>query len=274
MVALNLSAGHGVAVREFPLAAGYGFADYLLYVDGKAAGVIEAKRAGTTLTGVELQSEKYGAGVPSGVPAAIRPLPFLYQSTGVETRFTNRLDPVPKSREVFAFHQPGTLAGWLEAEPLWMPVIDGKPHPLSQRPAPLRARLTAMPPVDERGLWPAQLRAVRSLETSFADDRPRALVQMATGAGKTYTAVTGIYRLVKFGGAKRVLFLVDRANLARQALKEFQAYRTPDDGRLFTELYNVQRLTSNKLDPVANVVIGTVQRLYCSRAPRGCGRRS
>jgi type I restriction enzyme R subunit len=259
---LNLAAGRGVAVREFQLAPGFGFADYVLYVDGRVVGVVEAKRAGTTLTGVELQSEKYGAGVPPSIPAAVRPLPFLYQSTGVETRFTNRLDPVPKSRDVFAFHRPETLATWLDAEPLWMPVVGGKPHPLSQRPATLRARLTAMPSVDERGLWPAQLDAVRRLEASLAQDRPRALVQMATGAGKTYTAVTGVYRLLKFGGAKKVLFLVDRANLGRQALKEFQSYRTPDDGRLFTELYNVQRLTNNRLDSVANVVIGTVQRLY------------
>ena len=258
---LNVSAGRGVAVREFPLGE-YGFADYLLYVDRKAVGVVEAKRAGTTLTGVELQSEKYSAGLPSWAPAPLRPLPFLYESTGVETHFTNRLDPTPKSRDVFAFHRPETLAEWLAAEPLWLPVVDGAPHPHSQRPATLRTRLTAMPAVHERGLWPAQLKAIGRLEKSLARNRPRALVQMATGSGKTYTAVTSIYRLIKFAEARRVLFLVDRANLGRQALKEFQSYRTPDDGRLFTELYNVQRLTSNKLDPVARVVIGTVQRLY------------
>ena len=241
---------------------GYGFADYLLYVDKKAVGVIEAKKAGTTLTGVELQSEKYSVGIPTHLPAPIRPLPFLYQGTGVETRFTNRLDPVPKARDVFSFHRPETLADWLTAEALWLPLVDGKPHPLSQRPATLRTRLTAMPGVEERGLWPAQLVAVRNLETSLSKDRPRALVQMATGSGKTYTAVTSIYRLIKFADARRILFLVDRANLGRQALKEFQSFRTPDDGRLFTELYNVQLLASNKLDPVARVVIGTVQRLY------------
>jgi len=248
-------------VREFPLGA-HGCADYLLYVDQRVVGVVEAKKAGTTLTGVELQSEKYSAGLPAHLPAAVRPLPFLYQSTGVETRFTNRLDPTPKARDVFSFHRPETLAGWLSAEPLWLPVVDGTPHPLSQRPATLRARLTAMPSVDGKGLWPAQLSAVRNLEASFAKNRPRALVQMATGSGKTYTAVTSIYRLIRHADARRVLFLVDRANLGRQALKEFQSYRTPDDGRLFTELYNVQLLTSNKLDPVARVVIGTVQRLY------------
>jgi type I restriction enzyme R subunit len=259
---LNLGAARGVAVREFPLASGHGFADYLLYVDRQAVGVVEAKKAGTTLTGVELQSAKYSAGLPTQLPAPFRPLPFLYQSTGVETRFTNLLDPVPKARDVFSFHRPETLAACLEAEPLWLPMVDGKPHPLSQRPATLRARLKAMPSVEEHGLWPAQLAAVRNLELSLAKNRPRALIQMATGSGKTYTAVTSTYRLIKFADARRVLFLVDRANLGRQALKEFQSYRTPDDGRLFTELYNVQLLSSNKIDPVARVVIGTVQRLY------------
>lgn len=88
-----------------------------------------------------------------------------------------------------------------------------------------------MPPVDPRGLWPAQLQAVRNLERSLAAARPRALVQMATGSGKTFTAVSSIYRLVKFGGAHRVLFLVDRANLGKQALKEFQSFRTSDAER-------------------------------------------
>lgn len=262
MDALNITAGRGIAIREFPLARGFGFADYLLYVDQKAVGVVEAKREGTPLVEVEIQSEKYGAGVPTGIDAPVRPLPFLYESTGVETRFTNRLDPTPKSRDVFSFHRPETLASWIEAEPLWLPSVKGSPDPRSQRPSTFRSRLTAMPSVDERGLWPAQVDAVRRLEVSLAHDRPRALIQMATGSGKTWTAVSSIYRLLKFGGARKVLFLVDRANLARQALKEFQSYRTPDDGRLFTELYNVQRLTSNRLDPVANVVIGTVQRLY------------
>jgi type I restriction enzyme R subunit len=85
---------------------------------------------------------------------------------------------------------------------------------------------------------------------------------MATGAGKTYTACNAIYRLIKFAGARRVLFLVDRGNLGRQTLKEFQAFRTPDDGRIFTELYNVQHLQSSRIDPVAKVCISTIQRLY------------
>src|SRR5581483_499932 len=111
--AVNLSAGRGVAVREFPLKGGHGFADYLLYVDGRAAGAIEAKPEGSTLTGVEWQSEKYSKGLPDEVPAWLRPLPFLYESTGIETRFTNRLDPAPRSRGVFHFHRPETFAEWL-----------------------------------------------------------------------------------------------------------------------------------------------------------------
>jgi len=263
--AVNLYAGRGVAVREFPLKGGYGEADYLLFVDEQAVGAIEAKPEGTTLTGVELQSEKYSVGLPEKYPAATRPLPLLYQSTGVETRFTNRLDPEPRSRRVFHFHQPATLAGWVERE---RRVSGSSSSAIAEAPAgyglpaTLRQHLQSMPPIIETGLWPAQLTAVRNLEQSLREDRPRALIQMATGSGKTFTAITAVYRLIKFAGARRVLFLVDRANLGRQALKEFQSYTTPDDGRKFTELYNVQHLTSNTIDPVARVCITTIQRLY------------
>ena len=110
---INLYASSGVAVREFPLKSGHGTADYLLYVNQKAAGVVEAKPEGSTLTGVEVQSEKYSTGLPDNLPAHQRPLPFLYESTGAETQFTNRLDPEPRSRLVFSFHTPGTLAKWV-----------------------------------------------------------------------------------------------------------------------------------------------------------------
>ncbi|HUI28336.1 MAG TPA: type I restriction-modification enzyme R subunit C-terminal domain-containing protein [Candidatus Kryptonia bacterium] len=261
--AVNLTAGRGIAVREYPLVRGHGYADYLLYVDGKAAGVIEAKKEGVTLTGVELQATKYSEGVPATVPAHFRPLPFLYQSTGVETRFTNEFDPDPRSRRVFSFHRPETLAAWLAIAAADESATDLAAEPRAARKPPtLRTRLQRLPPLITTGLWPAQIRAVTNLEHSLADDRPRALIQMATGSGKTFTAISSIYRLIKFADARRVLFLVDRANLGRQALKEFQSYATPDDGRKFTELYNVQLLTSNKLDPVARVVITTIQRLY------------
>ena len=111
--AAYITAANGVVVREFPL-PGHGYADYLLYVEGKAAGIIEAKKAGTTRSGVEVQSAKYTAGLPSTLPAWLRPLPFAYQSTGSETRFTNGLDPAPRARSVFAFHRPEHLAALLD----------------------------------------------------------------------------------------------------------------------------------------------------------------
>ena len=259
----NVSAARGVAIRSFPLKTGHGFADYLLYVDGRAGGVVEAKKQGTTLTGVEIQSNKYSEGLSSNFPAHVRPLPFCYQSTGIETRFTNGLDPEPRSRQVFSFHRPECLAGWINdlATLAPLPCHLGE-VPIYKRASTIRAKVRTMPPLITEGLWPPQVKAIRNLEQSLAEDRPRALIQMATGSGKTFTAVTSIYRLIKFAGARRVLFLVDRDNLAKQAANEFRQYRPPDDGRTFTELYNVQRLQSNVLDPVAKVCITTIQRLY------------
>ncbi len=252
---MNLGAGPGVAVREFRTEAGP--CDYLLFLNGKAAGVIEAKKEGVTLTSVEAQTRDYAGKLPAWMNPPLRPLPFLYESTGVETRFTNLLDPVPRSRRVFSFHRPASLQGWFDDA-----VAIGTGKPGAPSAATLIGRLRQAPPLETAGMWPAQIRAVENLEASIGDGRPRALLQMATGSGKTYTAIAALYRLVKFGGARRALFLVDRGNLGRQALKEFQAYTAPDDGRKFTELYNVARLTSNKIDPVNRVVITTIQRLY------------
>jgi type I restriction enzyme, R subunit len=245
----NLSAGRGVAVREFPMKSGHGEADYLLFVDSAPIGVVEAKREGDTLTGVELQTTKYSEGIPTNLTAPRRPLPFQYQSTGIETRFTNLLEPDARSRHIFAFHRPETLDQWLTQE-------------LHHPGTTVRARLCSLPPLITDGLRPAQIIAIRNLEKSLAEGRPRALIQMASGGGKTYTACNFIYRLIKHAGARRVLFLVDRSNLGRQTLKEFQQFRTSEEHRPFTELYNVQRMQSNKLDDVSKVCITTIQRLY------------
>ena len=246
--ALNLGAARGIAIREFPLSTDT--TDYLLVVDRQAVGVIEAKKVGETLTGVEAQSAKYREGTPGALPMARTPLPFAYESTGGETRFTNGLDPEPRSRPVFAFHRPETLAEWLAQAPA------------TGENQLMRARLLRLPPLPKTGLRECRFEAITHLEQSFQQNRPRALVQMATGSGKTYMAVSSIYLLIKFGGARRVLFLVDRSNLGRQTLKEFEQYITPDDGRKFTELYNVQHLQHNSIDPVARVCISTIQRLY------------
>lgn len=239
---LNLGASLGVAVREFPLKSGP--ADYLLFVDRKAIGVIEAKPEGTTLSGVAEQSEAYIYGVPEDLPHVHEPLPFAYESTGTETFFRDLRDPETRSRRVFAFHRPETLNKWL-----------------SQRDT-LRARLRNMPFLITTGLRDCQIEAIKNLEKSFTDARPRALIQMASGAGKTFTAISFIYRLIKFADAQKILFLVDRRTLGKQTSQKFQEYVTPDDGRKFTELYNVQHLTSNTLDSVSRVCITTIQRLY------------
>ena len=239
---LDLGAALGVAVREFPLESG--FADYLLFVDRKAAGAIEAKPVGTTLSGVAEQSGRYITSLPPNIPHVQLPLPFAYESTGIETFFRDIRDPDPRSRRVFAFHQPDTLHAWLSG------------------PDTLRGRLGLMPPLIHDGLRGCQIEAIVNLEHSLAEARPRALIQMATGSGKTFAAVTFAYRLIKHADATRILFLVDRNNLGRQTFKEFQQYVTPDDRRKFTELYNVQHLTSNTIDPVGRVTITTIQRLY------------
>ena len=249
--AVNLAASRGVAVREFVMRSGHGRADYLLFLDGRAAGVVEAKKEGETLTGVEWQSARYVDGLPDElVPAVEGGLAFVYESTGTETRFTNRLDPDSASRPVFWFHRPETLIGWLD---------EIRRHPTAPT---LRHRLRSMPEPDLADLWPPKDEAVHNLERSLALNRPRALIQMATGSGKTLLAAFVSYRLVKFADARRVLFLVDRANLGRQTLKEFQGFTIPGDGRKFTELYNVQHLSSNKIDPVARVTISTIQRVF------------
>lgn len=239
---LNLGASLGVAVCEFPLSSGA--ADYLLFVNRRPVGVVEAKSEGTTLSGVAEQSQKYATSPTKSIPTVQEPLPFAYESTGTETFFRDLRDPHPRSRQVFAFHRPETLLEWLGQTDT------------------LRKKLQNMPPLIIEGLRDCQIEAIRDLEMSFAQDKPRALIQMASGSGKTYMAVSSVYRLIKFANARRILFLVDRTTLGIQAKSEFLQYITPDDGRKFTELYNIQHLTSNTIDPVPRVCITTIQRLY------------
>ncbi len=247
---IDFNHGIGIAAREYQTDAGP--ADYVLFVDKKAVGVIEAKREeeGQHLTAHEAQTEGYAAAKLKWVNNK-EPLPFLYESTGVITRFTDGRDPKPRSREVFNFHRPETLQEWLSQS------------------ASLRERLQHIPPLNPHHLPAKQLRlrdcqetAITNLEESFKADRPRALIQMATGAGKTYTAITSIYRLLKYGHAKRVLFLVDTKNLGEQAEQEMMSYTPLDDNRKFTELYNVQRLKSSFVAKDSQVCISTIQRLY------------
>ncbi|MBK9522279.1 MAG: DEAD/DEAH box helicase family protein [Rhodocyclaceae bacterium] len=247
---IDLNIGQGQAVREYRTDVGP--ADYVLFVDKKAVGVIEAKREeeGQRLTAHEPQTEGYAAAKLKWVNNE-EPLPFLYESTGIITRFTDTRDPKPRSREVFNFHRPETLKEWL---------AEGNS---------LRERLQHLPilnpnhlPAKELRLRDCQEIAITNLEASFKADRPRALIQMATGAGKTYTAITSIYRLLKHAHGKRILFLVDTKNLGEQAEQEMMSYVPLDDNRKFTELYNVQRLKSSYVANDSQVCISTIQRLY------------
>ncbi len=263
---INLQKAQGVAVRELPLRSGHGRVDYLLFVDERPVGVLEAKPEGHALSGAEPQTRLYAAGIPTFMTAPVDPLPFLYRSTGALTAFTNLLDPVPKSRSIFQIHRPETLAEWLVDPPVdpARDMVFDRDSRSSGRPVPgsLRSRLRALPEADLPGLWPNQREAILGLETSLRENRPRALIQMATGSGKTIAAITAAYRLIKHGGARRVLFLVDRTNLGEQAETAFSSYETPDDHRKLTELYNVQRLAGSSIGSASKIVITTVQRLY------------
>lgn len=242
---VKLSAGIGIALRETNTDSGS--ADYILFVNSKAVGVIEAKAEdlGYKLLQVEEQSKRYSKdAIKIGKFKLDNEKPFVYESTGTITRFTDYRDPKPRGRNVFWFHRPETIAEWIKKGPS------------------LRDRLLSIPALDPTGLRPAQIVAVENLEKSFKSNRPRALIQMATGAGKTFTAATFVYRLLKHADAKRILFLVDTKNLGEQAEQEFMSYQPNDDNRKFIELYNVQRLNSSYIASDSQVCISTIQRLY------------
>lgn len=239
----NLSTKKGVIIREYPTDTGP--VDYLIFINKKPVGVIEAKedKKGIDLViSTETQSNRYALSKFKNLPnAKIR---FVYEATGEITRFTDYDDEDYRSREIFDFHTPDELEALIKAS------------------STLRNNLRRFPTFDKTGFRDCQIKAIENLEKSFSDNKPKALIQMATGAGKTFTAVTSIYRLLKFCGAKRILFLVDTRNLGKQALDEFTKYKPSDSTKTFTELYNVQRLTSSTIASTTDVVICTIQRLY------------
>nr|WP_314538690.1 DEAD/DEAH box helicase family protein [uncultured Campylobacter sp.] len=187
MSEFDRTAALGVAVREFVMKDG-SKADYLIFIDGKACGVIEAKKSGISLSGVENQSNLYANNLPSNVRYHRLPLPFIYESNSKEIYFTDLRDETPRSRRLFAFHKPEFLYSLLQASDT------------------LRNSFKNLPALSRANLRDCQFEAVTSVENSLKELKPRSLIQMATGAGKTYTACNFIYRLIKFTGAKRVLF--------------------------------------------------------------------
>ncbi|MDO6465526.1 type I restriction endonuclease subunit R [Pseudoalteromonas carrageenovora] len=237
---------HGIAIREMDTSTGP--VDYMLFVDGKACGIIEAKKDGISLGGVAEQSGRYSLSKSAFTQRWLDDLPFTYEASSLEVRFCDYRDPKARSRSIFHFHKPETLKYWLEEENT------------------LRARMHDLPELNTEGLRDCQIAAITGIEDSLKKNKPRALLQMATGSGKTFTAVTQIYRLAKYAKAKRVLFLVDRGNLGRQAKKEFEQYDTPLDGRKFTSHYNVNMLGTTGVADTTKVTISTIQRLYSQLA--------
>ncbi len=239
---INLNAALGVAIREYQ--TDIGPADYVLFVNKLPVGIIEAKLAeeGVHLTMHEEQTDGYRTTKLKYLNN--QPLFFGYESTGEVTRFTDYHDPKPRSRPVFTFHRPETLLEF------------------SRQDKSLRTRLLDIRALPELGLRDCQILAINKLEQSFKDAKPKALIQMATGSGKTFTAITFIYRLLKYAKAKRILFLVDTKNLGEQAEQEFMAHVPNDDNRKFTELYGVTRLKSSFIPADNQVYISTIQRMY------------
>ena len=240
---LNPVAGPGVAVREFPTSTGP--MDYALFVDGTPVGVVEAKadEKGQDITTVEGQSSRYAGSTFKWVKTGYT-IRFAYEATSKLTRFTDYADQKYRSRPIFSFHRPESLRALLKTDDT------------------IRNNMKHFPPFDTTGFRSCQITAIQNLERSFAENRPRALVQMATGAGKTFTAITAVYRLLKYAKVNRVLFLVDTKSLGEQAEREFLAYRPNDDNRSFSEIYGVCRLKNSYIPPDVQVCISTIQRMY------------
>ena len=239
----NRNASLGVAVREFVM-SDESKADYLLFIYGKACGVIEAKKEGISLSGIELQAKHYASHIPKELRIWQNPLPFIYVSNFNEIYFADLREQDYSSRQIFSFHTPESLFENLK------------------RDKTLRDSLKEIPKLDAAGLRKCQIEAIERLDNSLKLNKPRSLIQMATGSGKTFTACNFTYRLLKFAKAKRILFLVDRNNLGRQTKKEFDNFKLNDDGRKFSEVYITSHLQNNHIDKDAKVIITTIQRLY------------
>ena len=240
---LNLFAGLGVAVREFPTSTGE--VDYALFINGTPVGVVEAKRSekGEDITTVEGQSARYAGSTFKWIKRDYK-IRFAYEATDKLTRFTDYQDIKCRSRTIFSFHRPETLQTLLnEADTI-------------------RNNMKHLPPFDTTGFRDCQIRAINNLDRSFSENKPKALVQMATGAGKTFTAITAAYRLLKFGKMNRILFLVDTRSLGEQAEREFLAYIPNDDPRPFSDIYGVYRLKSSRMPANTQIYISTIQRMY------------
>ncbi len=229
-----------VAVREAAMMHGLE-ADYLLLLNGKAAGVLEAKREEISLENPHLaaQAENYARQVKPWYPAWALPLPFVYLSNGKEIAFKDLRKPEDGYRILKRFPRPWDLAQKLDID-----------------------EFGGLPFLSPKGLRACQFEALTNLEDSFRAGKRRALMILATGSGKTFTACMLAYRMLAYTPMKRVLFLVDRNNLGVAAQTALKSFALTEGGKPMGDIFGVERLTSGRIDDRSRVIVGTIQRLY------------
>lgn len=217
-------------------------ADYLLFLNGKAVGVLEAKRAESDVisSGAAEQAEHYAKGVPDWCQTWQNPLPLVYLSNGKDLYFRDLRDPHGEYIQLKTIHTPKQIAKLLGITDFY----------------------AALPTLQKRGLRDCQYEAITELEKSFRAGQNRALMVLATGAGKTYTACLATYRMLNYTPMKRVLFLVDRNNLGKQAEGEFSMFRLTESGDPLNTIFEVNRLKNAKINEGDQIVISTIQRLF------------
>lgn len=235
------SPGMSAVAIEEGLLKGNLEADYLLFLEGKAIGVLEAKKESTVLSDIVAnQAENYTRQLLPMYQYWEKPLPLIYLSNGKELLFRNLKEPDGKYRKLDAMHSPKKMAEL----------------------AGVTSYFIGLPTLDRKGLRDCQFEAVTNLEASFRNGHQRALIVLATGAGKTFTACLAAYRFLTYTPARRVLFLVDRNNLGKQATGEFGDFKLTETGEPFNTIYTTERLRSSKVPKQANLVICTIQRLF------------
>ena len=230
-----------VAIRE-GLLKGNLEADYFLFINGKAVGVLEAKREETDAFASKVceQAALYAKSVPNIYQTYQNPLPFIFTSNGKELYFCDFREKDSNFKQILSIPTPRELVKELGIEDTF----------------------AGLPTLKKKGLRDCQYEAVTELEKSFRTDQKRALMVLATGAGKTYTACLAAYRMLSYTPMRRVLFLVDRNNLGKQAENEFGTFRLTENGDAFNTIFTVNRLRSSSIPSDSNVVISTIQRLF------------
>ena len=232
-----------VAIRE-GLMVGNREADYLLFLNGKAVGVLEAKRIETDINSdiVQEQARLYTRSCPKWCQAWFPniPLPLAYVANSRDLMFYDTRKSDSEFEYCKKIHTPKEVKKLLGLEDDYV----------------------GLPTLSPKGLRACQYEAITQLEQSFRFGENRALMVLATGAGKTYTACLAAYRMLAFTPMKRILFLVDRNNLGKQAETEFGTFRLTENGDPFNTIFTVNRLKSSSVLTDSNVVISTIQRLF------------